>query len=77
MAARRYRGPRAGASLKTLLAFTLLSKRSGPAGLPGQPDMSNQNLKCPEDGSLLVRNQDGTYHCQKNGHFYKTPPQAK
>lgn len=75
MAARRYRRPRAGPTLRALLVFTVLEQKP-PARLPGQPYRPNQNLKCPYDGSLLVRKQDGTYRCQKKGHFFKDPPQT-
>lgn len=34
-------------------------------------------LKCPRDGSPLVKLQDGGYSCQKKGHFFKHPHAGK
>lgn len=76
MAARRYRSPGAGRSLKVLLTLTL-STQEPPIGLPGKKWKASRSRKCPNnDGGRLVDNGDGTSYCPECGQTFDDPPET-
>lgn len=69
MVARRYQRGWAAASLRVMLASSLLMKKSRPQ-IPGKDKLSYEDLEaagfqtCPIDGGEIVRGEDGSLYCQ-------------
>lgn len=69
MAARRYQRGWAAASLRVMLASSLLMKRSRPQ-IPGKDNRSREDLEaiefetCPIDDGEIVSGEDGSLYCQ-------------
>jgi hypothetical protein len=78
VAARRYQRGWAAASLRVMLASSLLMKKSRPQ-IPGKDNPSYDELESDEEtcdrcGGEIVRNEDGSLYCQDCGRLVQEMP---